>query len=170
MNKILALLLFLVSSASAITKQELAVLEAVSSKYISDEGIHYYLQYMRGKPQEKLYKFTGVKWKTSPSFLTQADIRNGITKKLYAKLVCDSAYQVKESNKWSPWLDGGHFRLIFFNGQIVYDKRGITYISSSPGALKYYSKPESSRSSIKRVEKNTTGDLPPGVSRLPMKK
>jgi hypothetical protein len=170
MIKILALLLFLVSSASAITKQELGILKAVSSKYFSDDGVHYYLQYMRGKPQEKLYEFTYMKWKTFPSRLTQADIRNGITKKVYVKLVCDTAYRIKENNKWSPWKQGGESMLIWFNGQIIYDKRGITYIPNTPSMFKYYTKPGSARGSIKRVKKNNPNDLPPGVTRLPKKK
>lgn len=169
MIRIIALLLFLVSSVSAITKQELGVLNAVSSKYFKDDGVHYYLQYMKGKPQEKMYEFTYMKWKAFPIQLTQADRRNEITKRMHVKLVCDTAYRVKANNKWSPWKQGGAYQLNWFNGQIIHNKSGISYVPNTPSMLKYYSKPGEARSAIIPIRK-TPNNLPPGVTRIPRKK
>ncbi|MGJ8676064.1 MAG: hypothetical protein ACSHX0_00960 [Akkermansiaceae bacterium] len=170
MIRIILALLVLVSSASAITKQESGILKAVSSKYFKNDGVPYHLQYMKGKPQGELYEFTNVKWRTFPIKLTQADIKNGITKKLHVKLLCDTAYRIKKNNKWSPWKQRGEYKLIWFNGQIIYDRSGVNYVPNIPAALNNYPKPSNTEGSIKSVKKNTSDALPSGVKRMPTKK
>ena len=165
--KVIAVLVVSACSVSAITKEEARILNTVTSKYFHNDGVNYHVEFMKGKPHEKMYEFTNLMWKTAPAKLTEADIKNGITKKLHANLTCDTAFREKRNNEWSPWKQGGAYRLIWLTGKIFYTEKGLSYVANSPRQLKFYSKPKIARSSIKPATKKAPSDLPSGITRLP---
>jgi len=169
MIKIFAFFLLSLTPALALSKSENKLLANVVSKYFKHDGVHYHMQYMTGNSHAKLYEFTYVKWQAYPSRLTQADIRNGITKLISVRLTCDSAFRSKQNSKWSPWKEGGSARLMWFSGKIIYDAKGVRYVPNNKAMLKYYSKPRSSVTTA-TTKKRKDSDLPPGMTRIPAKK
>lgn len=132
---------------------------AAESKLLNAEALRYFTfltredahtTFARGTRNEKTYHFTNLRWKTRVATLTQSDRRNGITRKVFASLSCDSSFRVKQNGKWQPWREGGWaIPHTTFRGHLVTDSSGkVHYRRSMASLAKHYSKPRGKGSII----------------------
>jgi len=140
----IALSVLAVSRISAgVTTQE--------AKLLNDEALRYFsfpsskdalTTYAKGKPSEKTYHFTNLHWKTHVIRLTESDRRNGITRKVLARLHCDSSFRIQQNGKWNPWREGAWgITSTTFRGYLITEKSGkLSYKPSMASLVKYYSK------------------------------
>lgn len=175
--RIIAVFVLVTTSSSALTRDELKLLDGVVRKYFKTNGVHYSVEYMANKPEAKVYEFTYLKWDfyrhmkgfQDPNLLTEDDIKNGIIKKVKVFLRCSGVYRFKENNTWSVWSDGGNDQLKIFDGLIIYNQTGMHFDSYLSHKLKKYSIPHS-KGEVIPLKKNSTNYLPAGVKRVSVKR
>lgn len=157
--KIMCVLFFLsvsfATSYAGVTKTEANLLNTEALRYFTFlTAKDAQTVYARGTRNEKTYHFTNLRWKTRVVKLTQSDRRNGITRKVFANLTCDSSFRIKQNGQWQPWREGGgSIPYTTFRGHLITDTSGKTYYKRSMASLvKYYTKARS-KGSITPIRK-----------------